>query len=510
MNKDLHDIDDLFRSALEENEETPSAAVKENLIANLDKKDAESYKKRFIGWKRAALLLLLVLAGFILYESDIWKTDAGHSTKKIIPVAIGTKKTDTGTSARDAVNDQGSDNITTGKQIPENRKIVSKKESPGNENINDDANELIQPGQKENKDLNKDLVGIKKNKENSELTAQKNKQSAKQIISLAGNKKMETSPGLSKRGNTDNKDVRTPVENPTKEKRNFDPAIEKINLAKINSRSAGMPHPIAIGFKMPAIIDSLLKNNIAKNTGQKRIHHFKPYWTFTGLLTYDRVNYKLDSDQPNAISSIQHREVHEPSFSVGILTTRQLKEKWGLQTGLVYSNTAIGISPQKMFALQDPAGDIAYKYITSSGYAYIKPGFGTPTAFGDSIISTEAKNILHALSVPVVIKYTLGRNKLIFIPGAGIEANFITRSKLEIEIEDAANHETVFINKLNGAKSFYWSLVADAELRYIVNKKMAFSLRPVLRYAISPITENNVVETFPYSFGAGLGLTYKF
>ena len=96
------------------------------------------------------------------------------------------------------------------------------------------------------------------------------------------------------------------------------------------------------------------------------------------------------------------------------------------------------------------------------------------------------------------------------MPGAGIEANFITRAKLEIEIEDAANRETVFINKLDGAKSFYWSVVADAELRYIVNKKLAFSIRPVFRYAISPITENNVVETFPYSFGAGLGLTYKF
>jgi hypothetical protein len=202
--------------------------------------------------------------------------------------------------------------------------------------------------------------------------------------------------------------------------------------------------------------------------------------------------------------------VHEPSFSVGMLATRQLKEKWGLQTGLIYSNTAIGISPQKIYALQDPAGDIAYKYITSSGYAYIKPGFGPPPAFGDVLTTTEAKHSLHSLSLPVVIKYTVGKNKFLFIPGAGLEANFITRAKLETEIEYANNRETVFINKLNGAKSFYWSLIADAELRYNTNNKLSFSLRPVFRYAISPITENNVVETFPYSFGAGLGMTYKF
>ena len=501
MSNDLHDIDDLFRSALEENEETPSASLKESLLANLDKKDAESYKKKFVGWKRAALLLLLVLAGFILYDSGIVKTDAGHSTKKTV-----TKKINTGTPGKDAVNDQGSDNTKTGKQIPENGKIVSKKESTDNENVNDNADELISPNQKENRELNKDLVLIKKNKENSELTAQKNKQSAKQINSITGNKEKEPTPGLSKPGNTDKKDVSTSGENLTKEKRSFEPAIEKIN----NRPFISMQNPMATVFKMPAAIDSFLKNNTAKNTGQKRIHHFKPYWTITGLVSYDRVNYMLDSDQPNAITSIQHREVHEPSFSVGILATRQLKEKWGLQTGLVYSNTAIGISPQKIYALQDPAGDIAYKYITSSGYVYIKPGFGTPPAFGDSITTTEAKHSLHSLSVPVVIKYIIGRNKLLFMPGTGIEANFITRAKLEIEIEDAANRETVFINKLSGAKSFYWSLVADAELRYNLNKKFSFSLRPVFRYAISPITENNVVETFPYSFGASLGITYKF
>ena len=501
MSNDLHHIDDLFRSALEENKETPPAVLKENLFAQLDKKDAESYKKRFMGWKRIALLLLLVLAGFILYESGIVKTGTGHSIKKVIPLANDTKRTGTGVSREDVANDLESDNTTTGKQIHGNQKIAGH-----NENINKDATELIQTGLEKNKEIDKDLVNSKKKKENSQSIPGKNKQPAKQLLSLAVIKKRQAIPGPSKRDNTDSQDVDTPPETPTKDKRNFDPVIEKLNNQPVFS----MQNPITPAPKMPAAIDSLLKNSLTKNIDLKRIHHFKPYWTLIGLVTYDRVNYMLDSDVPTAITSIKHREVHEPSFSVGILATRQLKEKWGLQTGLIYSNTAIGISPQKIYALQDPAGDIAYKYITSSGYTYIKPGFGTPPAFGDSITATEAKHSLHALSVPAVIKYTIGKNKFLFMPGAGIEANFITRAKLEIEIEDAANRETVFINKLDGAKSFYWSVVADAELRYIVNKKLAFSIRPVFRYAISPITENNVVETFPYSFGAGLGLTYKF
>ena len=275
-------------------------------------------------------------------------TRTGHSTKKIVPIANETKKTGTVIPAKDAVNNNESDNTTTGKQIPGNEKIINKKESTDNENINEDATNLIQPGQKENKELSKDFVRIKKNKENSELTSQKNKQSVKQIISLTVNKKKQTTPDLAKRITTDSKEIRTLIGNLTKEKRNFDLATGMITLKKIDTRSfIAMQNPIVPGFKMPAAIDSLLKNNLAKNTDLKRIHHFKPYWTLTGLVAYDRVNYKLDSDEPNAITSIQHREVHEPSFSVGILATRQLKEKWGLQTGLVYSNTAIGISPQK-------------------------------------------------------------------------------------------------------------------------------------------------------------------
>lgn len=508
MSNDLHHIDDLFRSALEENKEMPSAALKESLFANLDKKDAESYKKRFIGWKRIALLLLLILAGFILYESGIVKTGSGHSTKKIAPIAKDSQITESGVTATDIVNDKSSASTTIGKQVPGNEKIVNEKVSTGNENRNANTNDLIQqPGQEKNKEIDKNLASIKKSKENSKSIFEKNKQPAKQITSLTTIKKKHTIPDLSKRDSNDIKirEAGTPIENLTKEKRNFDPVIEKNNTWPV----INMQRPIATGLKIPAI-DSLLKNSIVKNINNERIHHFKPYWTLAGVVTYDRLNYKLDSDEPNAITSIKHREVHEPSFSVGVLATWQLKEKLGLQTGLVYSNTAIGINPQKLYAFQDPAGDIGYKFITSSGYTYIKPGFGAPPSFGDSITATEAKHTLHSLSIPAVIKYTVGRNKFLFIPGAGIEANLITSAKLETEIEDAANRETVFINKLDGAKSFYWALVADAELRYILNKKLAFSIRPVFRYSISPITENNVVETFPYSFGAGLGLTYKF
>jgi Outer membrane protein beta-barrel domain len=193
-----------------------------------------------------------------------------------------------------------------------------------------------------------------------------------------------------------------------------------------------------------------------------------------------------------------------------LLITRQFKNRWGLQSGLVYTSTQIGINPQKMYALQIPGGDIAYKFITSSGYAYIKLGIGQPPAVGDSITTSDAKHLLKHISVPLSVKYKMGKNKLTVSPTAGVEANFITSAKVEVGVDLASNREIVAVNKLNGIKTFYWSGIAGAEASYQLNKKLSVNIQPVFRFALSPITKENVVETFPYSFGIRAGVTIKF
>lgn len=141
----------------------------------------------------------------------------------------------------------------------------------------------------------------------------------------------------------------------------------------------------------------------------------EPHWLLTPFVSYDQVNYKLDSDMPNNITSIKHREVHEPSFSAGIMAARQLQNQWSLQSGIIYSYHAIGISPQKLYALQDPAGGIGFQYITSSGNAFIKPGLGIPAAIGDSISTTEGKHTLQFIRIPAMVKYSVGKRNLRFL-----------------------------------------------------------------------------------------------
>ncbi len=496
MDKNLHDIDDLFRSALEEHEEIPSTGIKERLAAALDTKDAAVYKRKLIVWKRAALFLLMLLTGLILYDSGVFTTvskffdkRAGYSydekNKKSYP------------------NNSSSDNINNDSSIFYKESANNKRESIRS----NDAVEKDVPDLKNEKDMGMRVtLGISNERGSNNLLSKKNPGQKNKFITRQ-NETIIDQPATDK--------------NPNRILINNNYLIKE----KISSPSSFVQNGIAKMHNLPAKIifnghanmlkekstpgDSLSKNNTSKNTKEKKKKFFDPFWMLTGFASYDQVGYRLDSDQPMAINNIRYREVHEPSFSLGLLATQQLTRHWGLQLGLVYSNIQIGISPQKMYAFQDPAGDIAYKYITSSGYAYIKPHFGGPPAFGDSLISDDAKHIIDNISIPLVIKYTLPYKKISITPGAGVEGNFITKANLEVDIADAFNREVVIVKKLNGTKSFYWSFVADAELRYSLNKKVSVIVRPVYRVAISPITKNNIVETFPNSFGIGAGINIK-
>ena len=447
MHKDLHDPDDFFKSAYRQFEDIPSADVWEKINANLDRKDADSNRRKFILWRGIAIFLGLILTGFILFDAGIFKSGAGPSVDK-----EGSQKShEAGLFPKKDVGIHKNQEPVNSKIIMRDEKVLTKNFNrtnyfPLKQNTFDNIN--VEPG-----------AGT----ENPEFFLNKN-------VSLL------------------------------REEMNIIPLNEKITTGspsvELKTRTTLLP---ALNFVL----------NTAIKKSEKNIF-FAPYWSLTAFVSNDMANYKLDSDLPGNITSIKHREVHEPSFSGGILATRHFTKHWGLQSGIIYSHTAIGISQQKIYAFQDPAGDIAYRYITSSGYAYIKPPNAVPPSTGDSLNTLEAKHTMKQIIIPLSARYRIGKNKLSVTPGSGIEANFFTSANVEIEIEDSFNSEIVFISKLRGTKSFYLSATIDADLQYKLTEKVSLNLQPSFRHALSPITDDNVVETFPYGLSIRAGVTYKF
>jgi hypothetical protein len=281
------------------------------------------------------------------------------------------------------------------------------------------------------------------------------------------------------------------------------------------------PEIFSINIAIPKISTTLfLDSQIAKiplTMKMKPLNYFKPFWSVTAFASNDWGQYQLYNDvqdnngnNQDEKEEINKREKHESSFSTGLIATRMFTEKWGIKTGLIYSNSNILINPEQMYASQQPNGNIAYKYITSSGYGYVKPGFGLAPVIGDSMQSTKAQHNLQTLSVPIMITYRFGKNKFSLMPSGGIMANFITNATVQTEVVDPLNREAITINGLYGMRHFYVGLMTDINLQYNYNKKWSFNFLPAFKYALTSITKSTVVKTHPYSFGMGAGITYKF
>jgi hypothetical protein len=446
---------------------SPSSAVKKNIDAALDKKDAEKYKKKFLVWKRSAIFLLLLLSGFALYESGLIKKGKRNYI---------TEKSTTNTQ-----------NISTDKAKETNKNTIPHSSAENKTSLQPAIQTNTINAQQEQKD-------IITTAESFLITSNRNSNHKKNSLAPIIPIQIEN-----------NEDVA-----PTND--NYSPTtIPEIEILSKRIISAIITERSTKDFSLlsPPFISNAMPLIAINSSEKKKSNSFKPFWEITPFTSYEKAGYRLDSDLPNIINSIKHNEAHEPSFTAGLFISYQFAKNWGLQSGLLYSNTQIGISPQKMYAFQN-GNEVAYKFISSSGYAYIKPAFGAPPAVGDSLSTTEAKHNLQFVSIPLSINYKIGKNKFSISPGAGIEANFLTAAKLETEIKDASNLETVTLTKLNGAKPFYLSVTASTALQYEINKKISLVVRPSYRLALSTITKNNVVQTFPRSFGIGAGLSIKF
>lgn len=522
MDKNLQNTDEVLNRAYQSYEDEPSAATWEKLSAALDKEDAEKYKRRFIGWKRIAVVLLFLLAGFMIYETGVVinrKKNAELAKKGNVSDSTSvTDKTDMQqkkTTAETKTTQQE-------KNKPASAFEISGQPQPSEVLIETNQKEVVAPNAtQKNKSVNGQIETV-------EIVPKLNKASNK---SAKIKTKITIMPGITVQAETGPLADNNLLENKVSGKKINDKHIkgntnnENKSISKLVTSSATSitrvnitkPSTTDLAIKKPALPVINTTTNMAQLKNKKSSGSFKPFWSVTAFASNDWGQYKLDNDvqdntgnQQDEKEEINHREKHEGSYSAGVFATRQFNKHIGLKTGLIYSNTTIGISPQEMYAAKKADGSVAYKYITSSGYGFVKPGFGLPPAVGDSIQSTEAQHNLQIISVPLMASYRFEKNKFSVSPAIGLSANFITSANVKTEVTDALNKEAVTINGLDGMKSFYTGLIADVNLQYNYNSKWSLSLLPGFRYALTPITKGNVVKTFPYSFNMGAGITYKF
>lgn len=469
MLEDFRDIDGLFRDSLENHTETPTEDIWKYVNSKLDSDEASKYKRKFIQMRRFVISFIFLLVGVTLYQVLSQNKNSSH--------------------------------------------LKIKKDSAF---WVDDLSKFKSPKKIENESL-----------ANGNSEKAKAIESRKSVRYVVGNRFHRN--GSVRVGNSDFQ-FETPV------------FKNLVGMHILNSQIRNTDGVVNSNFDIPdiswvyqhlghIITKFLDATNSPDRSGlnsrtqkQKSSNRFKPYLTFTVFAApvWARQNLADNDDYISNQSGgsfatprvdkavLQNREVEKVSFNIGVSGKYQLSRKFGIETGVTFTNTYVNINPQEIYAVRTNTGEVSYQFVTSTGYGLVNPKFASMPSPGDSLKSSGAKHSMQYVSVPLSIRYTIYFGRIAVMPGLGLTANFLTRTIIEAQLQDLGSNENILISKLQGSRGAYLSAGASVQFNYKIGGNWSASVIPSFSYAITPVTENNVVRTYPYNFSMGFGMTYQF
>jgi hypothetical protein len=471
MNKHLHFIEDLFRTALDDHKEIPPASVWHSVEHNLDQDSLLTIQKKYYHLKSVVLLFLFLLIGFGLYELN------NGSTNKLSDTGRHKTATETGS-------------------IQHNKQETS---------INQ-AMVPLNPQQS----IKQESIKDKPNRIPATLT------SAKDFSTLPNQ-----TPLTTKQTETTyhSKDTRLGNEHNNTTVKN---AIDKTaKPSTVYHRVSSVPLQKAIPSAMLHAEQAERKGNILPITtnilplsvGSLPVRSSR--FSVTAFYSPDIATYKLEDEndnvnQPDDADEIKNTEQHEFSSTAGVLLGYDVGSRWTIQTGLTFSNFNIAIDPKTVYAQADNTGSVKYRLNFSSGYGYLAPSFQPSPIIGDSLKIIDAEHELRYLNVPIAVQYTLSHSKLKIVGMTGVRINFLLDGKLETELQKGANNEIEILNDIEGLRKAYWDGLIGIGAGYKLPGRISFEVMPVARFALNAMNKGGVVKTYPRSFGLSAGLKYRF
>ena len=482
MDKNLHNIEELFKSTLDDNEERPSEKVWSAVDSRLDKDKIANIKRKYDKLKRVAFLLLLLLIGFGIYELNNRRT--------------GNDLTNTN---RNNTDKQKAQNNNTDNAVPADQHIAVSQDQTVSKNINNIYPVIVEPNN----------PAVIKNIPAGNFFASQ-QQSLFINSTDYSQKRKKTRPEESTQYLlVDNSSDQ--INNPLTFLRQSDsPLVKRINIPVFLTPDRRNLLQLYTSTKKEPFIDAKV---IATQPTKKK--EVKPSrFSITAFYSPDIASYHLEEDQPGnqleTASKIGKGERHEFSSTSGVLLDYNLNKHWSLQSGLSFSNTNIKINPKTIYAQNDNNGNVKYRVNISSGYGYILPSFQNAPVIGDSLKITAATHKLRYIGIPIIVKYSAGKGRLRFEATAGVTANILSKGKLETEVKKGSNDEVDVLNNIQGLKSVYFSGLAGAGVAYKLTKKFSVSLMPTARFALTAINKGNVVRSYPNSFGLAGSVTLRF
>lgn len=505
MKENLHDIDKLFKAALENQEETTGDAVWNNIDKYLDKHSVVSISRKYVQLKRVAVALVILLMATGIYTISQWKSFNEKAkqydvrNEKVKPSA---NKNDPALASGDdktvyiIPSDNSADENTA--NIEPGIKKLSLEKSVGE---TASVSELVSVNKQSN---STDLLNEKKTAisvRTSKILAYRKKQTTTITNAIPEDAADEIPDSIAiSTGLSFSKGIASlPIIYPKLILADRNIRSEKIFYPSRNQLYNFMIQPLAstnarkISRATPFAVTLFIAPNFSSNQIKHEQHELRP----------GRGNDHDDDE-------IREGENHALAASVGLLVDYSLNKRWSIQSGIIYVNKSIHINPKTIYANADNNGDIKYRYNCSSGYLYLSPKTSiTSPAIGDSIQAYEATTRLQYLSIPLSVKYSYPYKKLDLFVTAGAAINILTAGKIVTEIENGTNKETTVSDKINGLKQHYYGGNLSFGAAYNVSNKIAISFAPIYNFAISSSTEDATVKSYPNNISLATGIRYR-
>lgn len=496
MKRDLHNIDKLFKKAIESHtEETPSS-IWDAIENQLDKKKVASIEKKYIYLKKWAIALALfgvIVSTYALYTRNLNKKNpesllAQKYENKTFPVS-------------------SSDNKPFSKKTLESKKAIIENKVIA---IDSDKNIAVS---KSNSIANVEVSGSKKFYYSKPHDAISN--NSINILNSIKNKK----PSVV---NTDvNKKL--PLLSHQKEKhiiKNIGKIMDPNKGGNLFSKHKYISDEFVF-YKDPRIIllSALSSSALNQNSGFESLNrnklilskgpHFSIAAYFSSELTSNHIKDDHDANGRFDRDDYKKNESSTSSRITGIMLGYYLNSKWSISSGIALATTSTFIKPKTIFAKTDDRGEVGFQLDCSAGYSYVKSNLGNAPVIGDSAKTMISLTQLSYLSIPLIVNYHFYKGKFSFSPAAGISTNILKHADITTTLLKGNDVEGVK-NPILGLRKNYMTGNLYFNIAYNMNKTFSLNFAPMARLALTPINSNTPVNSFPNHFGISAGISAAF
>ena len=455
MNEDVHDIEDLFHSNLEDQEEVPPEEVWEAIEGKLNATTAVIVDGRY---NRRSLLAMIVLTGFLVTFVYQFQTTRVAAIKP--PVLTGKEM------------------IRVPATLP-GKKSFFDKNSP-------DATVAVVPLEKDTFSADLPAYHMTGDKPKAPATSEGHRSlylSYHDIKVKSCFREWLVTP-LSSAGSEYSHAVAAPESNRK---------ISGIKTAAYQDLAAGLSdvhpqhiHPARFSI-MPFVSVQMNVNRILDDDDSR--------------ITGPR------SSQRHEIESGENQKL---SLSVGLLADIPVWKKWSLLYGISYVRKSIEIDPRQIYAEPDEDGMVKYRLDFSSGYSFFPAKPGSLVQTGDSISAGSSTNTLRYVGIPLALQYTFSNRKFDILPSVGAQINFLTGKRIETVLTNGAVKDRQNIKNIDGLKKMYFNTITSLAIQYTLKPGIAFDIIPSASFAIGTINKNAAVRSYPNVFGVAAGMKCSF